>query len=661
MKLQTRILGILVLPFLGLIAFASVRIAGDWASWQNSKRTVVQAGQASQVSLLVHNLQLERGLSVGFLGSRGAKFSTELANHRPKTDQAVQTLRGSFPQALEGLSQLASLRSSVDHQNVAGTQAFQVYTAAIGQALDQIASLATQAVQPEISRRAIAYFSFLYVKEYTGQERAVVNGILTAGKLTDESGRRLDTVVAALDQNQRNFERFSGTQEVDLEKAALAGPASSKVDQMLQSLFQAGKEGPFPVTPEDWFATVSSKIDLMKQVDDALANRLIAVADASASGALTTLILGLSIFVVLLAAAGFLAFRLSRSIHRQLGCEPSEVAAIARNIRRGVLELDKSGAKPQGAYLDLQKMVSALQEKAATLEKIAAGDLSIEVTLASDQDRLGVSLRFMVDSLNEVLGQINEAVEQLSSGSTQVAKASQNLAQGATEQASSVEQINASAAQVTSQAQTNAATALESSQLARESRDDAGSGNRKMKDLMELLGKMTKSSEETKRIVKTIDDIAFQVNLLALNANVEAARAGKYGKGFGVVAEEVRSLAIRSADAVKETTRMVEENLKSIREVNGTAEQTSRQLESIAAGSMRVAEILETIASSSQDQSKALSQIGGGLDQIDGVTQSNTATAEQSAAAAEELSGQAMELRSLVSRFRLRETPARHA
>ena len=174
-----------------------------------------------------------------------------------------------------------------------------------------------------------------------------------------------------------------------------------------------------------------------------------------------------------------------------------------------------------------------------------------------------------------------------------------------------------------------------------------------MKALVELLGKMTKSSEETKRIIKTIDDISFQVNLLALNANVKAARAGKYGKGFGVVAEEVRSLAGRSAKAVEETTLLVEQILGSIQGVNLTANKTSVQLEGIAASSSRMTSILADFATSSQEQSRALGQIGGALDQIDAVTQSNTASAEQSAAA-QELSGQALELKNLVGRFHLR-------
>src|SRR6185369_13623602 len=136
-------------------------------------------------------------------------------------------------------------------------------------------------------------------------------------------------------------------------------------------------------------------------------------------------------------------------------------------------------------------------------------------------------------------------------------------------------------------------------------------------------------------------------------ANVEAARAGKYGKGFAVVAEEVRNLAVRSAAAVKETTQMVEESIRNIQDVNATASKTGDQLNGILGNANKVADFLEEIAASSQEQARAMGQINGGLDQIDQVTQSNTANAEESASASEELSGQAQQLKVMISRFQL--------
>ena len=331
--------------------------------------------------------------------------------------------------------------------------------------------------------------------------------------------------------------------------------------------------------------------------------------------------------------------------------------AFADSIALGRLDvkLDLNQKDEIGQLMNsLKKILESFKYKAGVIRTIADGDLTNTIEKASNEDGLGQSLIDMNNSLNSTLGQVNMSVDQVNIGADQVSQASQSLSQGATESASSLEEISASVTQINSQSRQNAENATEATGLAKQAADDADKGNKHMEGLSVAMEKINASSDQIKKIVKVIDDIAFQTNLLALNANVEAARAGKYGKGFAVVADEVRNLAVRSAEAVKETTEMVDDSIKNIESGNKAVEATATQLEAIMGGASKVADFLEEIATASKEQAEAIDQITQGLEQIDQVTQSNTASAEESAAAAEELASQSVQLKSMIATFKLK-------
>jgi methyl-accepting chemotaxis protein len=365
----------------------------------------------------------------------------------------------------------------------------------------------------------------------------------------------------------------------------------------------------------------------------------------------------ITVIVIALAAllAGlFLAVFTTSAILRQLGEDPSVLERIAGRVAEGDLRIDLAAIdRTEGVYRSVLEMVAALKEKSDSLEIISGGDFSRQIKKAGDADALGASMIRMQESLSSVLRQIQQAIDQVAQGADQVSMASQDLSQGATEQASSLEEISSSITEINGQASQNAASAAEASSLANEARDSAVSGNRFMEELVQAMQQINLGSGEIKKVVKVIDDIAFQINLLALNANVEAARAGKYGRGFAVVANEVRNLANRSAEAVRETETIVDDSLERISAGDKLVNDTAEQLVRIVGGIEKVASFLDEISSASREQAQGLNQITGGVEQIDEVTQANTASAEESASAAEELAGQADELRKLISQFKL--------
>ena len=304
----------------------------------------------------------------------------------------------------------------------------------------------------------------------------------------------------------------------------------------------------------------------------------------------------------------------------------------------------------------MDNMAEMLQGVSLTAGKIADGDLTVNVKLASDKDELGMALQSMVSNLQELLGQIQVSGEQIASGSAQISDSSQSLSQGATESASSLEEISASLNEMTNQVRQSATNAGQASQLSKEAQNAADKGNTRMSEMVAAMHKISESSQSISKIIKVIDEIAFQTNLLALNAAVEAARAGQHGKGFAVVAEEVRNLAGRSAKAAQETAELIAGSVTLTAQGGQIADQTAAALGEIVSGITKVSTLIEEIATASNDQAHGIGQVNQGLGQIGQVTQQNTANAEESAAASEELSSQAAHLRSMLSRFRLNQS-----
>ncbi len=305
----------------------------------------------------------------------------------------------------------------------------------------------------------------------------------------------------------------------------------------------------------------------------------------------------------------------------------------------------------------LDSMVEGLESKAEVAKIIASGNLSNDVAILSDKDVLGISLEKMVQSLREMVTELQIAGDQVNNGARQVSDSSQVLSQGATQQAAAIEQITSTTVEIESQTRMNAENAARAGQFAAEVCRIVEKGSKQMDEMMLAMDAIQHSSAEISRIIKAIDGIAFQTNLLALNAAVEAARAGKHGKGFAVVAQEVRSLAIRSADAAKETSDLIYSSMKKVDDGTAIAQKTALVLEEMNQGVTKVDEIVKVISQASRDQAQGISQLKQGLDQINAVTQQNTATAEETSSSSEELSSQAELVNRLLARFKKNDTP----
>lgn len=333
-------------------------------------------------------------------------------------------------------------------------------------------------------------------------------------------------------------------------------------------------------------------------------------------------------------------------------------AALAQgnfNVSVNYDSKDEFGLTCKSIQSSFEQLKKVINDTSYCLGQLAEGnfafnpDMDFSGEMQSIQDASGA----LMQKMNTFFHEIKSSASQIHAGSDQVASGAQALAQGATEQASSLQELAASISEISKNVNENAKNSQKANELATVSGEVATSTLKDMQEMLSAMNEISVSAQNIEKVIKVIDDITFQTNILSLNAAVEAARAGVAGKGFAVVANEVRNLAQKSSESAKEITTLIENTISAVNKGENIAQKTSSAFDELTNQITATISTVNEIAISSEEQANSIQQITVGVDQISAVVQTNSATSEESAAASEELSGQANMLNALLAQFQL--------
>lgn len=693
----------------------AVLLAGNiFAEFSSKYRRMSDIAIASEnlkaVGAIVHALQVERGLTAGFLASGGKnqkaelavarKASDDAASHMPELRSALSRLRDDqINDEIAGLAPkleaLRQNRAQIDTLAMSGKQSFQFYTSTIAQLVEFAKTLSLKGVDSQIAAEIIAYTQLIQAKEMAGQERGIGNAIINAGRSELNQTLTFTRLAGAQEALLNNFVTL---QPQELQASYLSGlkvSSAETIEQVRSRILGSQSGGSLSdLDAHAWFSATTQRIEAMFALERQSLSRLVKGAEQSANDAfkdliedsVLTLVGGVVMLVVstlvvkslvkpmkvLTAVMGQLAegnlhavyagaerkdelgdmaravevFRLAAIRNRELETEAEE---NRRRVEAERVELQRRAE--EDANERLNKATGSL---AAGLKRLASGDMLCEINeqFSPQFEALRHDFNTSVSQLRDALLSVGQSVAVVNGGSGEISGASDNLAKRTEQQAASLEQTATVLEEITANVKMTSRRTVEARDLVRDARGKADHSGVVVDNAVRAMQRIEHASGQIGQIISVIDEIAFQTNLLALNAGVEAARAGDAGKGFAVVAQEVRELAQRSANAAKEIKVLIGNSEVAVSEGVKLVNDTGDGLSSIADLVLQINGHMDAIAAAAQEQSVGLAEVNTTVNHMDQATQQNAAMVEEMNAASAGLAQEAAGLASLLSQFR---------
>ena len=645
------------IPIAGMLIFVVRDISGRTADLRDLHMTSSLTNFAVKSGSLIHELQKERGLSAGFIASKGDKFREDLTKQRGETDLRIKALKeykADNAANIEGvkehlgaadslLERLTATRSDVNDMKLQPQESIAYFTKTISSYLDVVAQITILSRNPDITREAMAYYAFLNAKEQTGRERAILNGVFASNSFDDETYRKFVGIIAAQATFLDVFNKYANANDLKTFREKMNGPFSQPLEEMRKTALTKGMAGNFGILPEDWFKTITAKINAMKEQEDQMAAQMGVKADSLAGNAKQSLIFS---------------------------------AAIAGSA---------SATAFLFAFIFMTGITTPLKTMVAMLRDIAEGEGDLTKRLDADRgDEIGEVCRWFnrfVDNVHGIISQVSETTRRVTTSATQLHNTAEHIATAAEEVACQSTTVATASEEMSATSNDISHNCSLAADVSNRASDNARGGALVVQETLEgmnnIATRVSESAQTVKNlgarsdqigaIVGTIEDIADQTNLLALNAAIEAARAGEQGRGFAVVADEVRALAERTTRATKEIGSMIkgiqqetngavsgmENGVKEVERGMNSSRKSGEALQQILDAINDVTLQVHQIATAAEEQTAVTGEISSNINQITDVVQETAKGAHETAREASALTNLAADLEKLVGRFKL--------